>query len=348
LILSLEIHTNQAQQQMMVDIMNEYFADMLCKVIDEDDLEKMTALELPPPDSIRNKILIKVKYSPPAAKQIATEEESKPELVPASRVSSSTSSEDKGAVKTEKKSKIISALGQMGIYTRSYHFSSLTQPEAAIPTHIFSLSESSLIGVHKDDPQGLFDHNKRYLMRAYPKGIRVSSSNLDPSLFWRVGVQMVALNWQRVDKGMMLQEAMFSGTAGWSLKPKAFWANATYEESQAHWNSGKSWLNVSILAAQNIPLPPDFDAQDKLKPYIKCEVHVDTRDLSKDDKQTSKKENKLKKKIGPVKGRSPQFDGNRDFLYEDLPPIVPELSFVRYVSVASPSLNAGRNFAQLM
>lgn len=329
LILSLEVHTNQAQQQMMVDIMNEYFKDMLCKVIEEGDLEKMTALELPTPDSIRNKILIKVKYSPPAAKTAVLEQEVKAELVPASRVSSSTSDDDEATAKTEKKSKIISALGQMGIYTRSYHFSSLTQPEAAIPTHIFSLSESSLTGVYKEDPQGLFDHNKRYLMRTYPRAIRISSSNLDPSLFWRVGVQMVALNWQRVDKGMMLQEAMFTGTGGWSLKPEAFLSKASYEQSLAHWNSGKSWLNVSILAGQNIPLPPDFDPDDKFKPYIKCEVHVDTKDLSKDEKQSSKKENKLKKKIGPVKGRNPQFDGHRDFLYEELPPIVPELSFIR-------------------
>lgn len=27
-------------------------------------------------------------------------------------------------------------------------------------------------------------------MRAYPKGLRVSSSNLDPAIFWRQGVQM--------------------------------------------------------------------------------------------------------------------------------------------------------------
>jgi hypothetical protein len=27
-------------------------------------------------------------------------------------------------------------------------------------------------------------------MRAYPKGTRIGSSNLDPSLFWRQGVQI--------------------------------------------------------------------------------------------------------------------------------------------------------------
>jgi len=61
--------------------------------------------------------------------------------------------------------------------------------------------------IHQEDPSSVFRHNKvgisnnpypmqaltvyqDYMMRTYPKGTRVSSSNLDPAVFWRQGVQM--------------------------------------------------------------------------------------------------------------------------------------------------------------
>lgn len=56
-------------------------------------------------------------------------------------------------------------------------------------------------------------------MRVYPKGLRFSSSNLEPVPMWRHGVQIVALNWQRHDQATILNEAMFAGTGGWVLKP---------------------------------------------------------------------------------------------------------------------------------
>jgi Phosphatidylinositol-specific phospholipase C, Y domain len=34
-------------------------------------------------------------------------------------------------------------------------------------------------------------------MRVYPGLTRVTSNNFDPIVFWKKGVQMVALNWQK-------------------------------------------------------------------------------------------------------------------------------------------------------
>ena len=39
-------------------------------------------------------------------------------------------------------------------------------------------------------------YNKQQLSRIYPKGTRVDSSNYMPQLFWNVGCQLVALNFQ--------------------------------------------------------------------------------------------------------------------------------------------------------
>lgn len=89
-----------------------------------------------------------------------------------------------------------------------------------MPTHVFSLSEKNLMEVHAKHGPALFSHNRKFLMRAYPSGLRIGSSNLDPVRFWRKGVQIVALNWQNCDEGMMLNDAMFLGTGGYVLKPE--------------------------------------------------------------------------------------------------------------------------------
>ena len=108
--------------------------------------------------------------------------------------------------------------------------------EASIPSHVFSLGEAKLIDAHENHALSLFKHNKKYFMRAYPKGTRVSSSNLNPVPFWRYGVQMVALNWQNEDKSVMLNEGLFTGTGGWVLKPPGYRAvksHKTPEEDEA-------------------------------------------------------------------------------------------------------------------
>lgn len=181
----------------MVEIMNECFKGMMV------DVDNASDAALPSPNDLMGKILIKVKYTPPKA---ATPALSIDGQAPLSKVTSAGSSSDQSdAVDPKgqpKPSKIIEALSRLGIYMRSYHFKDFDQPEASVPTHVFSLSEGTLMEVHKKNPKGLFDHNKQYLMRAYPKGTRISSSNLDPATFWRRGVQMVALNWQKIDEGV--------------------------------------------------------------------------------------------------------------------------------------------------
>lgn len=212
LIVSLEVHCGPQQQEVMVKIMEQTWADYLLSQPTQD------AQELPAPEALLRKILVKVKYAPPdpgaAAKASAQGDadtlDSEEDRVPA----------EAGAKAAKKPSKIIQALSRLGIYTRGVSFKSLTQPEASMPTHIFSLSEKGVMSVHEKQSAALFNHNKTFLMRAYPSGLRIRSSNLDPVVFWRKGIQIVALNWQRWDEGMMLNEGMFAGTGGYVLKPE--------------------------------------------------------------------------------------------------------------------------------
>lgn len=187
LIVSLEVHAGAQQQEIMVTIMKQVWEGLLVPPPD-----KNTEV-LPPPGDFRRKILVKVKYAPPGVDTAAVSDEDAGPVDPAA-------AEKK---KKKKPSKIIHPLSDLGIYTRGVSFKSLAQPEANMPTHIFSLAEKAVAEVHEKEPMQLFEHNRKYMMRAYPSGLRIGSSNLDPASFWRKGIQIVALNWQNWDEGMM-------------------------------------------------------------------------------------------------------------------------------------------------
>lgn len=70
--------------------------------------------------------------------------------------------------------------------------------------------------------RNILRYNERQLSRVYPSGLRINSSNYEPTKLWNCGVQMVALNYQTPDRAMQLNEAMFSqnGKCGYVLKPR--------------------------------------------------------------------------------------------------------------------------------
>jgi phosphatidylinositol phospholipase C, delta len=230
LIVSLEVHCSPEQQEAMVHIMEEVWEGLLLPKQERD------ADSLPAPGDLRGKILVKVKYAPPEQEESGSPAESATNLTATTTSLTAPAPSPKGDKKSSAKpSKVIQALSKLGIYTRGVSFKSLTQPEATMPTHIFSLSENGVTEVHQKSARELFNHNKNFLMRAYPSGLRIGSSNLDPAVFWRKGIQIVALNWQNWDEGMMLNEGMFAGTGGYVLKPggKTRWR---------HSGVGSKWL----------------------------------------------------------------------------------------------------------
>jgi len=342
LIVSLEVHASPPQQEMMVQIMKEAWSNLLVNITSESQVAA-----LPSPEALRRKILIKVKWAP------TTEDPN----VSIERVKSHTtegSQEDEASSSPEKKpKKVLTALSELGIYTRAYTFKAFSQPEATIPTHVFSLSESKVHTMHPDPASGpaLFAHNKKYLMRIFPKGTRIRSSNVDPTFHWRQGAQMVALNWQRLDKGMMLNEGMFAGFGGWVLKPEGYrTAHSDEKTGSASTNPEKAVLpkkhsldlEITLLAAQNLPLPIDKDAvhaASKLKPYIKLHLHVDThgppgQGHTKPDTDAHSGEeidDKIyERRSATCRTANPDFGGEK-VTWKKVPEMEEELSFLRYV-----------------
>jgi phosphatidylinositol phospholipase C delta len=203
-IISFEVHCNPQQQGIMVDIMRETWKEYL---IPEPNIE---ATELPSPADLRRKILVKVKYVGPNA----------PPSREGSGEDDDASLPDNSTRKPKKPSKIIQELSRLGVYTKAVSFKAFTQPEASMATHVFSLSEKKFLDHHESYGAALIEHNRHFLMRAYPSGLRIRSSNLNPAVFWGAGTQMVALNWQQTDEGTMLNEGMFAGSEGYVLKPE--------------------------------------------------------------------------------------------------------------------------------
>ncbi|KAF2750750.1 PLC-like phosphodiesterase [Sporormia fimetaria CBS 119925] len=347
LIVSLEVHTCPEQQEIMVEIMREYWRGMLVD-LPLDSSQNSEEIALPILRDLRKKILVKVKraHKHPGAADAKPSTLQAPSGEPqrsSSVVSTSTSSSEELPDGTKKppapKAKISEALAKLGIYTGGYSFKSLDQPEAKIPTHIFSLSENTLMEVHETQPAALFKHNKHFFMRAYPKGLRLKSSNLNPSRFWRAGVQIVALNWQRWDGGMMQNEAMFAGTAGWVLKPEGYRSTsdeATQKTAIAHHNLD---LSIEFLAGQDIPMPPEEDDPKDFKPYVKVELHVEKheeRNAQPIPGGGKSKGGEFKQKTETYRSQNPNF-GGEIIKFEGIQGVTEELTFVRYVLSALSS-----------
>uniref|UniRef100_A0A3P9B211 1-phosphatidylinositol 4,5-bisphosphate phosphodiesterase n=1 Tax=Maylandia zebra TaxID=106582 RepID=A0A3P9B211_9CICH len=85
-----------------------------------------------------------------------------------------------------------------------------------------SFVETKGMDALKSFPIEFVEYNKNQLSRIYPKGTRVDSSNYMPQLFWNVGCQMVALNFQTLDLPMQLNMGVFeyNGLSGYLLKPE--------------------------------------------------------------------------------------------------------------------------------
>lgn len=85
-----------------------------------------------------------------------------------------------------------------------------------------SFVETKGMDTLKNSPTEFVEYNKKQMSRIYPKGTRVDSSNYMPQLFWNVGCQMVALNFQTLDLAMQLNMGVFeyNGRCGYLLKPE--------------------------------------------------------------------------------------------------------------------------------
>ncbi|QPG97024.1 hypothetical protein C2857_005639 [Epichloe festucae Fl1] len=308
--ISLEVHCSPSQQALMVDIMKEAFGHRLIT----EPLDPSSG-KLPSPSELMERILIKVKKprgsrdesmpAEPADGTILSPSQSLPQspllsathqarrLVSKSRVntiaegevqdapSDTESGSEIGGDGRRSQNKTTQYLGVLGVYCAGVKFSGFEDPAAKTFNHIFSFMESSFAkhSRTKDAKMALDIHNMRYLMRVYPDGLRLSSSNFDPLIYWRRGVQMAALNWQTFDLGMQLNNAMFQGgkdESGYVLKPDELRdiQIQPYNSAIAEGKKERSVVTftINVISAQQLMRPANLPANKSMDTYVEVEV----------------------------------------------------------------------------
>lgn len=127
-------------------------------------------------------------------------------------------------------------------------------------------------------------------------------------------MQLVALNWQKCDQGMMLNEGMFAGEGGYVRKPRGFRPGDTDADKQVKTLD----LVIEVLAAAALPMPEDDDTAKGFKPYVKIELHSEDAPGPK-----GKTKNR--------RGTECSWGGER-VEFKGVPGVVDQLAFVRWVS----------------
>ncbi len=266
LIISLEVHCNKEQQLMMVYCLRDVLG---MKLVTQPIVTKKDTL--PSPLDLKHRILVKIKTS-----EGDDEPSNSNELTTSTSTTDTTENEDmestsSGRVKT-RSSRIIEVLSELAVYSKGLKFRNFALPESKTTNHIFSFSERSFQSLVKDqDKLGQLEkHNMRSLMRVYPSGYRITSTNFDPLPFWRRGVQMVALNWQTYDLGIQINDALFhsSEKAGYVLKPQMLRA----PQAKAWNSSNRIRIKIEVISAQQLPRPKDFKGDDSFDPCVGVEV----------------------------------------------------------------------------
>lgn len=259
-----------------------------------------------------------------------------------------------------KTSNIIKVLGELGVYSAGLKFHGFDTVESKAYNHIFSFMESTFDKNSRtvEDRKAITRHNMRYMMRVYPNGWRVASTNFDPLKYWRRGVQMVALNWQTYDLGMQINDAMFAGgqdQSGYIWKPTELRAikmlpNVLNEAGVGHIKRERKNVNFSIdvISAQQLMRPKGLAQNRSVDPYVEVEVyHADDKDKenkgvvgeggleapSKDGSSGLGTPHKRRTHIVRENGFNPIFNKKFNF---DLTTKHPDLVFVRWTVRCSP------------
>ncbi|OTB15975.1 hypothetical protein K445DRAFT_317601 [Daldinia sp. EC12] len=274
IMLSLENHCSAYGQQRLVEIMREVFGHrLLDRAIrlkghreQEGDSDPVTLAEL------GSKIVLIVEYHLPEEADTSDDD-------------SNPNSEDdeerraQEAYRAKKKESastiIVPELAELGVYAQSVKPRDNSWFEGVLKdgprNHLINVSETGLASHMPAANQMIARHNSRHLMRVFPKGTRISSKNLKQVPFWGIGAQICAMNWQTFNASMQINEALFSGTDGYVLKPAALRAGGSM-----NLNTGrKKRLTLHIAGASDLPLLEDME-EDDVKPYVTCTlVHTD-------------------------------------------------------------------------
>lgn len=269
ILISLENHCGDKGQMRLVEIMRETWGNRMIskEVREEGHREQAGSGEHVTLDELGARIAVIVEYhfdgeeddSDTDSDDEADQEEEK-----------NARKEYKEKKKTSGASIIIPELAELGVYAQSVKpvdnsWYGEDEFENAPHHHLINVSESGLSSHLPVQSLPIAGHNSQHLMRVYPKGTRISSTNLKPTQYWGIGAQICALNWQHFGASNQLNHALFAGSDGYVLKPPGLRPGGDGRITTGR----KKKLILHVAGATDIPLHEDREA-DSIKPYLTC------------------------------------------------------------------------------
>ncbi|VDM23665.1 unnamed protein product [Toxocara canis] len=181
-------------------------------------------------------------------------------------------------------------LHQDGISKSSEDFhvsstSSLRANSNASCYQVTSLNETAARKLCRKHALKCIAYSRDHVVRTYPGGMRIDSSNFNPIQYWAFGLQMVALNFQTPDIAMTINAAMFeqSGNCGYTLKPRVLWddAHPLYRRfnplSKDLASHSALILTLNIISGQHV-----CPNQHTASPFVEVEIFGVTVDCAKE------------------------------------------------------------------
>ena len=163
----------------------------------------------------------------------------------------------------------------------------------------------------------MLGHTEHHLVRCYPAGMRIDSSNYNPITMWLGGIQMAALNYQTSDVHLAINSEFFAqyGSCGYVLKPKEM--RCTDQVLYKRFNPFKkeieglhsTFIELKIISGQYV-CQQDFTAS--------CIVEVEVLGIPKDCF-------KYKTKLSAKNSLNPIWDDTFEIEIR-----MPELAFLKF------------------
>uniref|UniRef100_A0A8C4U5B6 Phosphoinositide phospholipase C n=1 Tax=Falco tinnunculus TaxID=100819 RepID=A0A8C4U5B6_FALTI len=317
-ILSLENHCGLEQQATMAQHMKAVLGDMLLT----QPLEGQDPHDLPSPEQLKGKVLVKGKKLPELwhepqgvtslpHKEEEEEEEEEEKLQETSRQRSLQSLQEIKPLQAKDASQVAPELSAVVVYCQAVPFPGLARAlRHPRPYEMSSFSERKARKLIKEAGPALIRYNTRQLSRVYPLGLKMNSSNYNPQEMWNAGCQLVALNFQTPGYEMDLNAGRFlgNGRCGYVLKPPCL--RSPPGEGPHHLA-----LHVRVITAQQLPKLNREKGSSIVDPFVRVEIHGIPADCSK--QQTHHKLNN---------GFNPRWEETLSFQLR-----APELALVRFV-----------------
>ncbi|KAA0146806.1 hypothetical protein FNF29_07782 [Cafeteria roenbergensis] len=311
-ILTLENHCSKSGQSVQAAILREELGDLLHVPPAE------RPAVYPSPESMRGKVLIRDKPGRPleyagaseaaeaAAAEAADQDDADPdddqaeqEAAQAAAIAAQTAAESGAPLSAAAASAaatpatvqpkvlhpdLMALVAVPNMKFRGFHKLASYCPGPASSSFSEDLMAAAAKGAKlKGSPSSIAELAKTHLLRVYPKGVRVDSSNFSPGRFWALGCQLAALNYQYGDRSVHTNQAFFSqnGGCGYVLKPA--WMRSDGPIAPFHHSGSPSQrrptgtrsvkLTVTVISAHFLPKPREYkDGRDIIDPFVEVRV----------------------------------------------------------------------------